>query len=87
MRYEYRTKGTCSESVSFDLNGDVVTNVNVVNGCDGNLKGICSLIDGLTVDQIVDKLYGIRCQTKATSCPDQIAKAVLSAYRDEQGNR
>ena len=87
MRYEYKTKGTCSKSVSFDLNGDIVTNVHVVNGCDGNLKGICSLIDGLTVNQIVDKLYGIRCQTKPTSCPDQIAKAVLSAYQSEQGIR
>ena len=81
MRYEFETKGTCSQKVIFDLDDDIVSNVEVIGGCNGNLKGICSLIDGLTVQEIYDKLAGIRCQSKATSCPDQIAQAVMMAYK------
>ncbi len=81
MRYEFKTKGTCSQKVIFDLDDDIVSNVEVIGGCNGNLKGICSLIDGLTVQEIYDKLAGIRCQSKATSCPDQIAQAVMMAYK------
>ena len=81
MRYEFKTKGTCSQKVIFDLDDDIVSNVEVIGGCNGNLKGICSLIDGLIVQEIYDKLAGIRCQSKATSCPDQIAQAVMMAYK------
>ena len=81
MRYEFKTKGTCSQKVIFDLDDDIVSNVEVIGGCNGNLKGICSLIDGLTVQEIYDKLAGIRCQSKATSCPDQIAQAGMMAYK------
>lgn len=81
MRYEFKTKGTCSQKVIFGLDDDIVSNVEVIGGCNGNLKGICSLIDGLTVQEIYDKLAGIRCQSKATSCPDQIAQAVMMAYK------
>ena len=81
MRYEFKTKGTCSQKVIFDLDDDIVSNVEVIGGCTGNLNGICSLIDGLTVQEIYDKLAGIRCQSKATSCPDQIAQAVMMAYK------
>ena len=84
MRYEFRTRGTCSQKVIFDLDGDVVSNVEVIGGCNGNLKGICSLIDGLTVHEIYDKLAGICCQSKPTSCPDQIAQAVKMAYDNNQ---
>lgn len=80
MRYEFRTRGTCSQKVIFDLEGDIVSNVEVIGGCNGNLKGISSLIDGMTVQEIHDKLAGIRCQSKPTSCPDQIAQAVKMAY-------
>lgn len=82
MRYEFKTKGTCSQKVIFDLDDNIVSNVEVVGGCNGNLKGICSLIDGLTVQEIHDKLAGIRCQSKPTSCPDQIAQAVMAAYNE-----
>lgn len=60
MRYSYKTKGTCSTQIDFDLNGDVVSNVSFTGGCNGNLKGICSLVDGLTVEQIESKLKGDR---------------------------
>lgn len=80
MKYEYKTRGTCSQKIIFDLDGDVVSNVEVIGGCNGNLKGISRLIDGMTVHEIYDKLAGIRCGMKMTSCPDQIAQAVKLAY-------
>ena len=80
MRYTYKTKGTCSTQIEFDLNGDVVSNVAFTGGCNGNLKGICSLVDGLTVEQIESKLKGTRCGFKPTSCPDQLSIAVREAY-------
>ncbi|MCI5500681.1 MAG: TIGR03905 family TSCPD domain-containing protein [Lachnospiraceae bacterium] len=80
MRYSYKTKGTCSTQIDFDLNGDVVSNVSFTGGCNGNLKGICSLVDGLTVEQIESKLKGTKCGFKQTSCPDQLSIAVREAY-------
>lgn len=80
MRYTYKTKGTCSTQIEFDLNGDVVSNVAFTGGCNGNLKGICSLVDGLTVEQIESKLKGTRCGFKPTSCPDQLSIAVREAF-------
>ena len=82
MRFEYRTNGTCSQKIIFDLNGETVTNVQVIGGCNGNLKGIANLIDGMSVDEIYTKLVNIRCQSKPTSCPDQIALAVKAAYEE-----
>lgn len=79
MRYEYRTRGVCSQMIVFDLDGDVVSNMEVIGGCNGNLKGICSLVEGMTVEQIHERLAGIRCGMKPTSCPDQIAQAVRLA--------
>ena len=59
MHYSYTTKGTCSSEIEFDLDGDIVHNVQFVGGCNGNLKAISSLVDGLTVEQVVDKVKGI----------------------------
>lgn len=77
--YEYRTKGTCSRSISLDLDGERVRNVKFVGGCDGNLKAISSLVEGLTADEVIRKVSGIRCGVKNTSCGDQLAKAVQAA--------
>ena len=71
MHYSYTTKGTCSSEIEFDLDGDVVHNVQFVGGCNGNLKAISSLVDGLTVEQVVG--------FKSTSCSDQLATALLEA--------
>lgn len=79
MKYSYKTKGTCSSRIDFDLNGDVVTNVAFVGGCNGNTKGVASLVDGLTVDQIEERLKGIQCGMRGTSCVDQLALAVREA--------
>ena len=78
--YDYRTKGTCSQLISLDLDGDVVRNVKFMGGCHGNLQGIGKLVEGMTVSEIEEKLSGIRCGAKPTSCPDQLAKAVREAY-------
>lgn len=80
MEYTYQTKGTCSQKITFDINDDVITNVQYLGGCNGNLKALRSLVDGLTVEQIEQKLGGIECGVKGTSCGDQLAKAVREAY-------
>lgn len=85
MTYTYKTKGTCSREIKFDIDGNVVTNVSFAGGCNGNLKGIASIVDGMTVEQINEKLSGITCGFKGTSCPDQLAKAVNEAYSEING--
>ncbi len=84
MRYTHKNRGVCAIAVSFDLNGDVVTNVEFTGGCNGNLKAISKLVDGMTVDQIETKLKGNECGMKGTSCADQFAIAVREAYMKEQ---
>ncbi len=80
MRYEYKTKGTCSQLIRFDIDGDVISNISFVGGCNGNLKAISKLCDGMTVDYIEGKLLGNTCGPRPTSCADQFAKAVRAAY-------
>ena len=80
MTHEYRTQGTCSSKIYFDLEGDIVKNVKFVGGCNGNLKGIASLVEGMSVSEVAERLSGIKCGFKRTSCPDQLAKAVTEAY-------
>lgn len=79
MRYSYKTKGTCSIKIDFDIEGDVVTDVSFLGGCNGNLKAIAKLVDGMTVEQIEEKLLGNTCGFKNTSCTDQLARAVREA--------
>ncbi|MEG1929835.1 MAG: TIGR03905 family TSCPD domain-containing protein [Anaerovorax sp.] len=76
MNYTYKTKGTCSQSIEFEIDGTKVKNVKFRGGCDGNLKGIARLIEGMEVDDVKKKLSGIRCGFKTTSCPDQLSKAL-----------
>lgn len=80
MRYTYKTKGTCAYEISFDLNGNVVRNIRFSGGCNGNLKAISKLVDGMTVEQIESKLRGNTCGRRPTSCADQLARAVREAY-------
>ena len=80
MNYTYRTSGTCSVQITFDINDDVITNVSFLGGCNGNLKAISKLVDGMTVGQIEEKLLGNTCGMRPTSCADQLAKAVRTAY-------
>ncbi len=78
--FEYTPKGVCSRKMIFDLDGDVINSVEVIGGCNGNLKGIASLLKGQNVNEIISRLDGITCGPKSTSCPDQIAQA-LKAYK------
>lgn len=84
MDYTYKTNAVCAQEIHFHIDGDVITNVEFVGGCNGNLKAISKLVDGCTVKQIVDKLSGNTCGRKPTSCADQLAIAVRKAYEAEQ---
>jgi len=83
MRYTYPTKGTCSSKISFDLDGDKVTNVEFIGGCNGNLKAISRVVENMTVDEIESYFSGLTCGYKGTSCSDQLSKAVRWAYDKE----
>lgn len=76
MNYAYKTKGTCSQSIEFELDGTKVKNVKFKGGCEGNLKGIALLVEGMEIEDVKKKLDGIRCGFKPTSCPDQLCKAL-----------
>ena len=84
MHHDMPTKMTCSTRISFDLNGDVVSNIVFTNGCNGNLKAIAKLVDGWTVDKIESYLLGNTCGMRPTSCADQLARAVRKAYEQER---
>ena len=74
--YEYKTKGTCSQRIFFDVEEGKVKNVQFVGGCNGNLKGIAALVEGMDVNEVITRVEGIHCGMKATSCPDQLAQAL-----------
>ncbi len=75
----YKTHGTCSQLISFELENGKVHNVSFTGGCNGNLKGISALVEGMDAREAISKLEGIRCGFKNTSCPDQLAKALKQA--------
>ena len=83
MRYSYDTEMTCSSRIDFDINDGVVSNISFIGGCNGNLKAISKLVDGMTVEQIEEKLRGNTCGRRPTSCADQLAIAVRTAYEKE----
>ena len=76
MQYEYKTKGTCSQRIFFEVEEGKVKNVQFVGGCNGNLKGIAALVEGMAIEDVISRVEGIHCGMKATSCPDQLAKAL-----------
>lgn len=77
--YKYKTSGTCSREITFDIDGDKIKNVAFLGGCSGNLQGISRLIDGMTPQEVITRCGGIKCGFKSTSCPDQLSKAVSEA--------
>lgn len=79
MEYVYKTKGTCSQAIKFDIEGNVVSNIEFMGGCNGNLKAISKLVDGWTVEKIEEYLRGNTCGFKNTSCADQLAIGVREA--------
>ena len=74
---QYKTSGTCSTMIDLEVDGDIIKSVAFTGGCNGNLKGICSLVRGMKVDDAIEKLQGIKCGFKNTSCPDQLAQALI----------
>lgn len=80
MKHEYKTQNTCSTKIEFELDGNVVKDIQFVGGCSGNLKALQVLLEGHTVEEIEEKCGGIMCGHRPTSCADQLSKAVRMAY-------
>lgn len=76
MEYRYKPTGVCSKEMIFDIENGIVKDLKVIGGCDGNIKGVASLIKGMPIEQVKEKLKGIKCGMKVTSCPDQISLAL-----------
>ena len=85
MQFEYKTKGTCSQHILFDVEDGKVKNVQFLGGCNGNLKGIAALVEGMDIDAVIERVDGIRCGGKETSCPDQLATALKQAKAKLEG--
>ena len=80
--FQYNTQGVCSKAIYFEVEDNILRNVSYVGGCNGNLKGISSLVEGMDIDEVIARLEGTTCGSKKTSCPDQLARA-LKAYKAE----
>ena len=79
MHYSYRTSGTCASKIDFEINDGVITDVVFTNGCNGNLKAIGKLVEGMDADQVIALLQGNTCGRNFTSCADQLTKAIQAA--------
>lgn len=80
MEYIYEPQGVCSTKMIFEIENNIIKSLKVINGCNGNLKGISELVKGMNIDDVIAKLKGIECGFRSTSCPDQIAIA-LEEYK------
>ena len=72
----YKTTGTCSSAIDFEVENGIVKEVKFIGGCSGNTQGVAALVKGMPVDEVISRLEGIKCGFKSTSCPDQLAKAL-----------
>ena len=84
MQYTYRPSGVCSRAISFELENGKLYNVRFQGGCAGNTAGIASLVEGMNAEEVTERLLGIRCGFKPTSCPDQLARAVRAALQEAE---
>ncbi len=84
MKYEYKTKGTCSRKITVELEGKIIKSVEFEGGCAGNTAGIAKLVAGMDMDHVVERFAGNTCGARPTSCPDQLAKALQEAYAAQQ---
>ncbi|MCD8378464.1 MAG: TIGR03905 family TSCPD domain-containing protein [Candidatus Gastranaerophilales bacterium] len=75
--FQYRTSGTCSQMIGVSITGNIINDVEFLGGCQGNLTGIRSLVRGMSVDEVIERLSGIQCGNKGTSCPDQLAQCLI----------
>lgn len=83
MKYTYRPRGVCSQMMEMDIEDNKLKSLKVTGGCSGNLQGIAKLVEGMDIDDVINRLDGVRCGFKSTSCPDQLAQA-LRHYKEEQ---
>lgn len=82
MKYSYKTNGTCSRQIDFEINEEgKITDVKFTGGCNGNLQGISAMVKGMKPEDVIAKLNGIKCGAKETSCPDQLAKALSEVIK------
>ena len=84
MHFTYRTRGTCSQQILFDVDGKTVRNIEFIGGCNGNLQGISRLVEGMKAEDAIARMRGIRCGFKNTSCPDQLAIALGEALAQDK---
>ena len=87
MTFTYQTRGTCSTQISFDLNDGIVSNVSFVRGCNGNLKAIAKLVEGMDAEKVIAILKGNTCGMRSTSCADQLAVAIEKALDEQNGTK
>lgn len=83
MEYRYKTKGTCSSEMIVELDGEIIKSVKIIGGCNGNAKGICALVQGMKAKDVVRHCKGIQCGFRPTSCPDQLATALIQAMEQQ----
>ena len=81
MEYKYIPKGVCSKEMIIQMNGERIQSVKIIGGCPGNTIGVSTMIEGRNIDEVIEKLKGIPCGVKRTSCPDQLAKALEEVKR------
>lgn len=84
MQYTYVPQGVCSREMRVEVKDGIVTSVQIVGGCSGNIQALCRLVEGLDAQKAIEKISGIRCGFKNTSCPDQLAKAIQRALDADQ---
>jgi uncharacterized protein (TIGR03905 family) len=82
MTYSYRPQGVCARGLSFEIEDNIVKNIEFMGGCSGNTQGVAALAEGMDANELIERLAGIRCGFKSTSCPDQLAKAVAKALEE-----
>ncbi len=81
MKYEYKTTGVCSKNITIEIEDGIIKSVKFVGGCNGNLQGISALVIGQRPEDVIEKIRGIKCGLKETSCPDQLANALEQAIK------
>ncbi len=81
MEYKYTPQGVCSRGIKFEIEDGIVKNIRFAGGCSGNTQGVAALANGMSAEELIERLSGIRCGFKGTSCPDQLAKAVAEAIK------
>lgn len=83
MTYEYKTRGVCSRSIVIDVDNERIKSVRFVGGCNGNTQGIASLVAGMKLDDVIERLSGINCGGRGTSCPDQLSQALIQIKQQQ----